>query len=219
MALGALLVFTLNVLSGVVALLTSYYAYRFNRLATSPLLGSISLGFMLLGFGLFLEAGTSVTLGQTLVDMLTSRILAVIQTLAYLSIQMVAYVVFAVGYGILVFGKSSKVAAAAAVLLAAPRAVDVALGLYRYALVSYFVVFVTLAFIVFQGFLIHSRSRSRFSLLVLLAFSLILAAHVVLLASVLDLSGLLFFTGTAVQFLGFLSLLVFLLRSGRVGAG
>ncbi len=218
MALGPLVIFILNVLSAVVAFLTSYYAYRFSRLAGSPLLSSIALGFMLLGIGLLLEAGTSVALGQTLVDVGAFKVLAAAETFAYLSIQMVAYFVFAVGYGFLAFGKAGRMAAAGAALAVAPRIVGAG-GLYNFAIVSYFVVFVLLAFIVFQGVLIHSRSSSSFSLLVLLTFALILAAHAVLLVSVVALSGVLFLVGTAVQFLGFVSLLLFLLRSGRVGSG
>jgi hypothetical protein len=216
MALGPLVVFTLNVLSAFVALLTSYYSYRFNRLAESPLLTSITAGFMLLGVGLLAEAGTSVALGQTLVDELVSRVLATLTTFTYLSVQMVAYLVFAVGYAVLVFGRTK--ASAALAVMAAPLVLD-AVALYRYAVLSYFVALVLLAFVVFQGFLIHSKTHTRFSMLVLLAFLLILVAHAVLLASVVALSGMLFLVGTATQFLGFVSLLVFLIRSGRVGAG
>lgn len=217
MALGPLLLFFLNVLSAVVAFLTSYYAYRFERLADSPLLKAIVIGFMLLGVGLLAEAGTSIALGQTLVGLLKSRILAVLATFTYLSIQMAAYIIFAVGYGFLAFGKS-KQTAAGLILAAASGRIIVLVGLYRFAVVSYFVALVLLAFVVFQGILIHSRSRSKFSLLVLLAFFLIFSAHVVLLVSVIDLAGGLFLAGTAVQFLGFVSLLVFLVRSARVGS-
>jgi len=215
-ALGPLVLFSLNVLSAVVAFLTSYYAYRFDRLAGSPLLKAITFGFMLLGVGLLAEAGTSVALGQTLVEILKSRVLAVMETLTYLSIQMVAYIVFAVGYGYLAFGRPQKVAAAALLATGASRILNL-LGLYRFAVTSYFVVLVLLAFVVFQGVLIHSRSRSNFSLLVLLAFVLILAAHAVLLVSVIDLAGSLFLAGTGIQFLGFVALLAFLVRSARVG--
>jgi len=218
MALGPLLVFSLNVLSAVVAFLTSYYAYKFRHVAENPVLDSIAFGFMLLGFGLLIEAGTSVAAGQTLIRVLLSRILAVVETFTYLSIQMVAYLVFAVGYAVLAFRRSSKSVVAGAVALAVPPVVE-GFGLYRYAVVSYFVVLILLAFVVFQGVLIHSRSPSRFSLLVLAAFMLILLAHVVLLVSVVALSEGLFLTGTAIQFLGFVSLFAFLLRSGRVGAG
>jgi len=225
MALAALLTFILNTLSGIVALLTSYYAYRFGRVAGNSLLKAISFGFMLLGLGLFLEAGTSVVLGRTLVGITKYRTLTGVESLSYLTIQMAAYLVFALGYGYMAFGKSDSdlagsagIAVAAAAAASSARALGLT-GLYRYAVASYFVVFLLLAFVVFQGILIHSKSRSRFSLWVLGAFSLVLVAHVLLLAAVVALSGNLFLVGTSVQFLGFVSLLVFLLRSGRVGAG
>ncbi len=218
MAAGPFIVFCLNLLSAAVAFLTSYNAYKFRRVAENPLMTSLALGFMLLGVGLMVEAGATVALGQTIADRLVSGLLAVLGTFTYLSIQMLAYLVFAVGYALFAFGRQTQVAAAAAVALAVPRVIDVA-GLYRYAVVSYFVAFVLLAFVVFEGALIHSRSRTTFSLLVLLGFVLILAAHVVLLVSVVALSGWLFFLGTSIQFLGFVSLLVFVLRSGRVGSG
>ena len=215
---GLFLLFGLNVLSAIVAFLTSYYAYRFNRMTDNPLLSSISIGFMLLGVGLVAEAWTSILLGGTLVELLGTRELALIATFTYLSIQMGAYLAFAIGYAFLAFGKAGRTVGAAAAMASFPPIVDL-FGLYRYAVVSYFVVLVLLAFIVFQGALIHSRARNRFSLLVLLAFVLLLAAHAVLLISVATLSGNLFLFGASVQFLGFVSLLLFLLRSGRVGAG
>lgn len=222
MALAALLTFILNALSGMVALLTSYYAYRFGRITGNSLLKAISFGFMLLGLGLFLEAGTSAVLGHTLVGITKYKTLAGVESLSYLSIQMVAYLVFAVGYGYMAFGKFDEDLARPAIAAAATAGSAKALGLtglYRYAVASYFVVLLLLAFVVFQGLLIHSRSRSRFSLLVLAAFSLVLVAHILLLSAVAELSGSLFLVGTSVQFLGFISLLVFLLRSGRIGAG
>jgi hypothetical protein len=219
MAFGPTLVLALDILSAVVALLTSYYAFKFRHVADNPILSSIAFGFMLLGVGLLIEAGTSGAVQQTLVRAFLSKILAAVETYTYLSLQMVAYLVFAVGYAVLTFRRSPKSAVlGAGILLATPKAAN-SLGLYSYAVVSYFVVLVLLAFVVFQGVLIHSRSPSRFSLLVLVAFLLILAAHVVLLVSVVDLSEFLYLIGTAIQFLGFLSLFAFLLRSGRVGAG
>jgi len=219
MAIGPLLVFTLNVLSAAVALLTSYYAYKFSRMAENPILSSIAFGFMLLGIGLLIEAATSAVAQTTLVHAFLSKVLTAVEDYTYLSMQMVAYLVFAVGYAALTFRRSATAAVlGVAALAAAPKAAS-AVGLYSYAVVSYFVVLILLGFVVFQGALIHSRSPSRFSLLVLVAFLLILAAHVVLLISVVNLSEELFLIGTAVQFLGFVSLFAFLLRSGRVGAG
>ena len=77
--------------------------------------------------------------------------------------------------------------------------------------------FVLLAFIMFQGVLLRSEDKRGLSGMVLLAFVLIFAAHFVLLVSVLVLGSGLFLIGTMVQFLGFLSLLVFVVRSEVVG--
>jgi len=211
MATGALISFTLNTLCAVVALLTSYYAYRVNRLVANQVVGAISLGFMLLGIGLAVDAGTAPVSGQTLVESLHPRVIVLLSAATYLTVQMVAYLVIAIGYARAAYGGQAK-AAVPAVLVGAG-----AVGLYRFSLLSYFVVLILLAFVVFQGLLLHSGQKNRFSSAVLLAFGLILVAHVVLLASVITLGPLLFLIGTGIQFLGFLSLLIFVVRSEVVG--
>jgi hypothetical protein len=215
LATGALISFTLNILCAVVALLTSYYAYRANRLVANQVLGAISLGFMLLGIGLAVDAGTSVFSGKTLVESFSERILVLFASFTYLTVQMVAYLIIAIGYARAAYGNQPK-AAIPAVLVGAGAA---AVGLYRFSLLSYFVALILLAFVVFQGMLLRSGQKNKFSAIVLLAFGLILAAHLVLLASVLTLGPGLFLIGTAVQFLGFLSLLIFVVRSEVVGPG
>ncbi len=210
MASGALLTFCLNLLSALVALLTSYYAYRANRLISNPVLRAISIGFMLLGIGLAVDAGTSLVTGRTLVESFIDRVLTLLAAFTYLTLQMVAYLVIAVGYSRSAYGNQK---AAVPVILAGSAAV----GLYGYSLLSYFVAFVLLAIIVFQGVLVRSEGGGRLSGTVLLGFLLIFAAHFILLAAVYLLGTSLFLIGTAVQFLGFLSLLVFVIRSEVVG--
>lgn len=207
---GALITFGLNICSAFVALLTSYYAYRSNRLFRSPILGSIDVGFMLLGIGLAVDAGTSLVSGRLLVEVPAGRALTLYASFSYLAIQMVAYLVVAVSYARAAYG--SRATAVPVVLAGAA-----ALGLYRFSLLSYFVSLLLLAFIVFQGALIRSGGKSRFSAMVLLGFGLILAAHMVLLVSVLVLGDMLFVIGTGIQFLGFVSLLTFVVRSEVVG--
>ena len=211
MATGALISFTLNTLCAVVALLTSYYAYRVNRLVANQVVGAISLGFMLLGIGLAVDAGTALVSGQTLVESLHPRVIVLLSAATYLTVQMVAYLVIAIGYARAAYGGQAKTAVPAVLVGAG------AVGLYRFSLLSYFVVLILLAFVVFQGLLLHSGQKNRFSSAVLLAFGLILVAHVVLLASVITLGPLLFLIGTGIQFLGFLSLLIFVVRSEVVG--
>ena len=209
----AVITFLLNILSAVVALLTSYYAYRFNRLVDNSLLRAISVGFMLLGVGLLVDAGTSLVSGRLLVESFAERILILLASFTYLALQMVAYLLIAMGYARAAYGREAK--GVAPLVLGGAAGV----GLYSFALLSYFVALVLLAFVVFQGFLLRSREKNRFSAIVLLAFGLIFAAHLVLLLSVLTLGTGLFLVGTGVQFLGFLSLLVFVVRSEVVGPG
>ena len=212
MATGALVTFSLNFLSAVVALLTSYYAYRTNRIVGNAVLRAISLGFMLLGVGLLAEAGTSIFTGKVLVESYAERVFVLFASFAYLTIQMVAYLVIALGYSRAAYGKQVDQAAPAIVGA-------VALGLYGFSLLSYFVSLVLLALVVFQGLLLRSGFKSHFSGAVFIAFVLILIAHLVLFTAVVILGPVLFLVGTTVQFLGFLSLLVFVVRSEVVGSG
>ncbi|HEV2226109.1 MAG TPA: hypothetical protein VGR56_04805 [Nitrososphaerales archaeon] len=210
LAPGAI-IFALNILSAIVALLTSYYAYRANRLLDNSVLRAISLGFMLLGIGLVADAGTSLVSGKTLVDSFADRILILFASVTYLAIQMVAYLVIAVGYARAAYGGRGEKLAPLAL------AGSAVLGLYSFSLLSYFVALLLLAFVVFQGVLMRSKAKGRFSGIVLIAFTLVFFAHLILLASVVTLGGFLFLVGTSVQFLGFFSLLVFVVRSEIVG--
>ena len=221
LASGALITFCLNIMSALVALLTSYYAYKANRFVSSSVLWAISIGFMLLGIGLVIDAGTSLISGRTLVDItgrtagesFSDRVLTLLASLTYLTLQMVAYLIIGVGYLRSTYGRQSSAAAPAAVVGAT------LVSLYSFSILSYFVTVILLAFVVFQGLLLRSGHAGKLSGMVLLAFALIFAAHCVLLVSVLVLGSGLFLIGTAVQFLGFLSLLIFVLRSEVVGPG
>lgn len=55
--------------------------------------------------------------------------------------------------------------------------------------------------------------------MILMAFGFILVAHAILLLSLLTVGAKLYLIGTGVQFLGFLSLLVFVIRSEVIGPG
>jgi hypothetical protein len=212
MVAPAVIIFSLNILSAVVALLTSYFAYRANRLLENSVLKAISIGFMLLGIGLVTDAGTSLVSGKTLVESFADRILILFASFTYLAVQMVAYLVIAVGYARAAYGRRGEMLAPVAL------AGSALVGLYSFSLLSYFVALILLAFVVFQGLLMRSRERSGFSVIVLLAFTLVLLAHVILLVSVATLGSNLFLIGTSVQFLGFISLFVFVVRSEIVGS-
>jgi len=212
---GAVLAFLLNLLSAFVALLTSYYAYRTNRLVSNPVLGAISIGFTLLGIGLLVDAGTSLFTGHLVVESYADRVFVLLSTFTYLTIQMASYLVIALGYARVAYRREPKAFYPAALVGSA------AISLYGYTILSYFVALVLIGFVVFQGFLLRSGEKSRFSGTVMLAFVLLLVAHFVFLVSVLALgsgyAGGIFLVGIGVQFLGFISLLVFVVRSEVVG--
>ncbi|MDA4129040.1 MAG: hypothetical protein OK422_06275 [Thaumarchaeota archaeon] len=213
-----LILFLLNVLSAIVALIISYYAFRFNRLVDSNVLRAISIGFMLLGISLSTEALTSVIAGQTIVEaFIAPRILQADEGVLFLVMQIAAYLTFAWGYTTGAFGKqkSSLVQSSAVLLLAA--AARPLTTYYDATVFFYLATVVLLAFVVFQGILIYARSKNRSPLLVLLGFGLILLGHVFMLDAVVALAPSPFYEGTAIQFVGFLSLLWFLVRSGRIG--
>jgi hypothetical protein len=108
----------LNILSGAVALLISYYAYKNNRLVDSILLRYISAGFLLLGVSLFLQAGTENLVNVTAIEALRTRGLELVAFLLYTGLQLVAYGVFAWGYGLSFFSRSTSKSTAIPAILA-----------------------------------------------------------------------------------------------------
>lgn len=221
MVSSQVLIFVFNLLSGIVALLVSYYAFRFNRLVENSVLRYVSLGFALLGVGLVAEAGISVFLGVNLVELFVVRRIGVLANAAFLVLQLLAYLVFALGYAVGAFSRPKRInetlSVGSLLVLATPVIRDAVLQFYNFALASELLMVLLLAFVVFEGFLIYSRTHSKFSLMVLAGFALILLGHMIRFGSIAALSPALYVDGTIVQFFGFLSLLVFLIRSGRIG--
>jgi hypothetical protein len=166
---------------------------------------------MLLGVGLGADAFTSIFTGHIVVESYADRVFVLLATFTYLTVQMVAYLVIALGYARVAYGGQPKPVVPAVLVGSA------AIGLYGYTLLSYFVALVLLGFVVFQGLLLRSGEKNKFSGMVMLAFVLLFVAHGIFLASVLALAGGLFLIGIGVQFLGFLSLLIFVVRSEVVG--
>jgi hypothetical protein len=151
--------------------------------------------------------------GRTAGESYSDRVITLSASVTYLTLQMVAYLIIAIGYTRSTYGRQLSTAAPAAAVG------STLVSLYTYSILSYFVTLILLAFIVFQGLLLRSGQAGRLSGMVLLAFVLIFVAHCVLLVSVLVLGSALFLIGTATQFLGFLSLLIFVVRSEVVGPG
>ncbi|MDG6981727.1 MAG: hypothetical protein JRN51_11535 [Nitrososphaerota archaeon] len=208
-----------DLVSGIIALLVSYYAFSARRLIASSVLSALSFGFMLLGAALLVEVVTNLSLGITAAAASTSRTFVLLEDLAYLVLQLAAFLIIAGGYARMAYGGAGLASGVLAALK--PRAAQLAgaaLLLYYLFLGLEFAILLTLVFIIFQGFLVYTRSRDRSAFLVMLAFALIFLGHVVVLRSILDISGVEYLVAAAIQFLGFLSLLAFVVRSGRVGS-
>ena len=84
------LIAVLNVISGAVALLISYYAYRANRLVGSILLRYISIGFLILGMSLILQAGTERLVGAIPIDVARERGIKLVAIITYTALEVVA---------------------------------------------------------------------------------------------------------------------------------
>ena len=80
------------------------------------------------------------------------------------------------------------------------------------------VILVLVSFVVFQGAMAYSELKNRLSLYVLLGFALIALSHLGELLVSLLASGDLYLVGGAANLVGFCLLLLFVIRSGRVGS-
>ena len=225
MANTLLLVILFDLLSGIIALLVSYYAFQARRWIENSVLSAISFGFMLLGAALLVEVVTTLSLGITIANAGSLRTFELLENLAYLALQAVALTVIAIGYARTTYGRAAPAVASSGLVAYATsaaarpaRLAGLALTLFYLFLGLEFVILLVLIFIMFQGYLIYSRSRDDSSLLVLLGFALIFVARLVVLRSILDISGGEYLVAAAIQFVGFLSLLAFVIRSGRIGS-
>jgi len=210
----------LNLLSGIVALLVSYYAYKNNKLVGSILLRYISVGFLLLGVSLFLQAATESAVSATAIEAIKVRDAEILAFLLYTALQLVAYAVFAWGYGLSLFSHRTMMSAPVPVVLAtsslAKRIIEGMVFVLAIYEASQLAIIVLLLLIVYQGILNFQHTKSSLSLMVLSGFSLIFLAHLLMLGAVLTLGSTAFLIGNTIEFCGFLSLLFFLYWSGRV---
>ncbi len=211
----------LNLLSGLVALLISYYAYKNNKSVGSILLRYISVGFLLLGAGLLLQAGTESLAATTAIEALRVRGTQLLAFLLYTALQLIAYGVFAWGYGLSFLTRNTSPRSAIPAVLATAttvtrRILEAVVFILAIYLASQTAIVILLFLIVFQGVRIFSHTHSNFSLMVLFGFVLIFAAHVIMLAAAITLGGTTYLVGNTIEFCGFVALLFFLIWSGRV---
>ncbi len=215
------LLLSMDILSAFVAYPISYYSFRFNRFLDSNSLKVISVGFAILGTGLLVEGLTTFIADATVVDGLLAKKLVADGGLIFLALQLVAYVSFVWGYGMQVFGKeragTSRLTDPGAVLPVS--VITLTFGAYYdVALLAYLLMVALLAFVVFEAVLIYGKNKRRSALIVLLGFALILVGHVLMLDSIAARLPTTFYDGTVAQFVGFILLLWFVVRSGRIRA-
>ncbi|MGC9112122.1 hypothetical protein [Acidilobus sp.] len=206
MTLGGLL----SLLSGVVALITSYIAFMYQRTVRVSPLNYISFGFLLLGIGLIIQGWLSMSLGLGVGNIYEDARLTYLAGVSYLLLQNVAYLVFAIGY--------TKAAywGALGALVIEPRQLREYFLLGHLVFDSSQVMSITLlSIVVFEGLLLESRGGSKVSRLILLSFGFLLASHVIMLYSSAVRDPYFYIYGELVQFVSFALLAIFLLRWSR----
>jgi hypothetical protein len=217
----------LDLMSGLVALLISYYAFRYNKLLENSPLKFISVGFVMLGSGLLIEASTFSLIVFGVGDLTTDRIFALTTAGLYEILQLGAFFVFALGYLRSAFASKRTTAqtAAALAIFAFPaitstgsqRLREMFLLVRQIWAVSEILSVIFVLIVVLVGLLGYSETRHRFSLFIMLAFFLIFCAQVFDLWTALSISVRLDVVGSIIQFAGFLTLLIFLVWRGRIG--
>jgi len=210
----AYIVAPLNMLSGLVALFVSYYAYRYNKLVTHPVLSYVSMGFMLLGLGLLIEGSTS------LVVLLRAHgylLYARLSTFLYVILQVLSYLVIAIGYAKTTFQKIQLTAVF--VLSARQRVLEILRQEFFLQLTGGLVSLVLLTLIVFQAILVYSHSKNRVSLYVLSGFCFVFLGQALTLASILASSALLYTLSSAAKFAGFVFMASLLSGGGSKSVG
>ncbi|MGC9071323.1 MAG: hypothetical protein ACP5HK_01295 [Acidilobus sp.] len=203
----------LSLISGLVALVVSFVAYKYLKLSDFNVLTYISISFMLLGVGLLLQGALGLMLGLKLGNVYEDARAAYFIGVIYLLVENVAYIILVMGYAEFTFWPA-----------AAPLIVITPIELRRFFLlghvvfdVSQLISILLLMILVFETLLLSSRSRGSFSRLLLVAFIVLLLSHVVMLYSSMIMTPFYYIVGELIQFVSFTLILIFLLGWYRVG--
>ena len=192
-------------ISGIIALLVTYYATKAYRLTGQKKLSDLSTGFLVLSAGMFGRVvGTWFFFVQYNGD--RSNLIISIVTIAYGVSRIMAYILFVISTrpAHTPVENDSQNSAGISMALLATFLVDQRLEI---------VAILVLVIVVLQAILNYMTTRSRFALYVLVGFFLLLLSHI-WMAGVLANPGL-YLLSQGAQLLGFLSLLVMLIQAGR----
>jgi hypothetical protein len=186
--------------SGIIALMVSYYATKAYRLTGEKRLSDLSTGFLVLSAGMF---GRVIGTWYFLVREPTVVIFDIV-TIAYGVSRIMAYAIFVISTRPAHKERNSQDTAGGTMLLMATFLVNP-----NFEIVAILVLVV----VVLQAILNYLATRSKFARYVLVGFVLILLSHI-MMAQVAAAPGL-YLLSQGAQLLGFLSLLVMLYQAGR----
>jgi hypothetical protein len=192
-------------ISGIIALIITYYATKAYNLTGQKKLSDLSTGFLVLSAGMFGRViGTWYFLTQFGEE--GGNAIITIVTLVYGFSRIMAYILFAISTRPTHSRTVQEPQNGQGITLAllATFLVDPSLEI---------IAILVLVIVVLQAVLNYMTKRSRFALYVLIGFFLLLLSHI-WMAGVLTNPGL-YLLSQGAQLLGFLSLLVMLIQAGR----
>ena len=193
-----------EVFSGIIALIVTIYATRAFNLTGQKRLSDLSTGFLVLSAGMFGRIiGTWYFLIQYGTDFEAGGLIFSIVTIAYGASRIMAYVLFVIATR--PPRRDPQEVAGVSMLLIAAVLVDPTLEV---------IAILVLVIVVLQAIVNYMSTRSRFARYVLIGFFLLLLSHI-FMAQVATNPGS-YLLSQVTQLLGFLSLLVMLVKAGRV---
>jgi ABC-type xylose transport system permease subunit len=189
-----------ELISGIIALMVTYYATKAYRLTGQKRLSDLSTGFLVLSAGMF---GRVIGTWYFLVREPTEIVLGIV-TVAYGVSRIMAYIIFVISTRPTHREPQAEETTGVTMLLMATFLVNTSLEV---------VAILVLVVVVLQAILNYLTTRSKFARYVLLGFLLLLLSHV-MMAQVTTAPGL-YLLSQGAQLLGFLSFLVMLYQAGR----
>jgi hypothetical protein len=192
-------------ISGIIALLITYYATKAYKLTGQKRLSDLSTGFLVLSTGMFGRVIGTLYFMQ-LGEENQSLILAIV-TIAYGASRIMAYILFAISTRPTHYrqGQEQHDADGIGLMLLATFLVDPSLEV---------IAILVLVVVVLQAILNYMSTRSKFARYVLIGFFLLLLSHIWMVQVSAAAPGY-YLMSQAAQLLGFLSLLVMLIKAGR----
>jgi hypothetical protein len=189
-------------ISGIIALMVTYYATKAYRLTGQKKLSDLSTGFLVLSAGMF---GRVIGTWYFLVREPSNVVFGIV-TVAYGVSRIMAYIIFVISTRPVHRELHEQDTAGTTMLLVAtfPFLVDPALEI---------IAILVLVVVVLQAIINYMTTRSKFARYVLAGFVLILMSHI-MMAQVTVAPGL-YLLSQGAQLLGFLSFLVMLYQAGR----